>query len=166
MKTTLIKTKDIVTQFALATQNKDFKILKSLLLEDGEFEIENEIDFSDKITVNKKKFLKWYKTKIENATITNISYDECLSCFIGNPVVLFNHGEFPRKTVDYSERSKTGLMLNVKGDKIMDIQFCFVFLKTENKYLYQCIGDRVKKLIDRGFPLDDAIQAVAGGPGS
>ena len=57
-------------------------------------------------------------------------------------------------------------MLNIKGNKITEIQFCFAFLKTENKYLYECKGEEIKKLTDRGFPLDDAIQAVLGGPGS
>jgi len=69
------------------------------------------------------------------------------------PVFLFNGGKFPRETKKESERSKMGLMLNVQEDKIMEIKFCFVFLKTENKYLFECIAEKIKSLIAGRFSI-------------
>ncbi len=57
---------------------------------------------------------------------------------IGNKVVLFNGGKFPRVIKDVSERSKTGLMLEIEDDKIIGINFCYVFAKTENLYQFEC----------------------------
>jgi len=162
MTTTLTRTADIVNEFALATQNKDIKVLKNLLYQGGEFEIENESDFSVRLIVTKQKFLKWYKTKLENIDITEINYDQCLHCSIGNPVVLFNQGKFPREEKDSSARSKTGLMLNIKDTKITEIRFCFVFLKTENKCGFEVDGEKIRALIAQGLSIDEAIYKVTG----
>lgn len=106
--------------------------------------------------------MNWYKHKLENTTITDIDYDQCLHCSIGNPVVLFNHGKFPREEKDYSARSKTGLMLNIKDNKIAEIKFYFVFLKTENKCCFEVDGEKIKAYIEQGLSIDEAIQKVTG----
>ena len=160
MKTTLIKTADVAAEFAISTQNKDVKFLKHLLHEDGTFETENEKDPLDRPQVNRQKFLTWYKRKLENTTITDIDYDQCLHCSIGNPVVLFNLGKFPREEKDYSARSKTGLMLNIKDNKIKEIKFCFVFLKADNKCGFEVDGEKVKAYIAQGLSIDEAIKKV------
>jgi len=156
------KPEDIVNNFALATKNKDIKFLKNLLFGDGEFEIENEVDFSVRLIVNKQQFLRWYKTKIENTEITGIDYDQCLHCSIGNPVILFNQGKFPRNENDPSARSKTGLMLNINDNKITEIKFCYVFLETENKCGFEVNGEKIKALIAQGLSVDEAIYKVTG----
>ncbi len=162
MTNTLTKTADIVNEFAVATQNKDIKSLENLLDQDGEFEIENEIDFSVRLIVAKQIFLEWYETKLESTEITEIDHDQCIHCSIGNPVVLFNLGKFPREEKDSSTRSKTGLMLNIKDTKITEIKFCFVFLKTENKCGFEVDGERIKALMAQGLSIDEAIYKVTG----
>jgi|GEM_PF-6392026 len=62
MKTTLIKTADVVAEFAISTQNKDLEFLKHLLHEDGTFETENEKDLLDRPQVNKQNFFELVQT--------------------------------------------------------------------------------------------------------
>lgn len=156
---TIVKTKNIAKEFALATQRRDIKGMGSLLSSKGAFQIRDEKN--ETIEVNKKEFLKWYGAKLENTTITDIAYDQCLLCAIGNTVILFNNGKFLRiikEDSDLSEKSKVGLMLEIKEEKISHIKFCFTFLKTENKIVIECIGRKVGKYIEQGFSTSDAIK--------
>lgn len=160
MDITAIKTTDIAIEFAKATRLNDIELLNSLLHENGEFEIqdkENEV-----IDANKSEFLKWYKTKLDTMPITKITYDQCLHCCIGNSVVIFNDGTFPRAIKDSSERSKTGIMIDAKDNKITRLKFCFVFLKTENKYEFECTRDKVKELQKQGLSFNEAWKRVTG----
>ncbi len=156
---TITRTKNLPKEFALATQRKDIKSIRSLLNSKGSFQIQDEK--LETIEVNKKEFLKWYGAKLESTTITNIAYDQCLLCAIGNTVILFNNGKFLRiikEDSDLSEQSKVGLMLEIKDEKISHIKFCFTFLKTENKAVFECIGRKVGKYIEQGFSTLDAIK--------
>ncbi len=137
MEATLIKTKNIVIEFAKATKRKDVEFIESLLSDEGEFHMQDK-DLK-RIEVGKKEFMDWYRIRVENAQITHISYDQCIFCSIGKPVVLFNDGNFPRIIENRFERSKTGLMLNVIDGKISQIAFCTLFANTENKYVYECL---------------------------
>jgi hypothetical protein len=160
METTLIKpaeiTKDIVNEFVLASQNKDLKSFRELLSKTGEFEIQTN-DLKTK-TVGKQKFIKWYESKLDSEPIVSIEYDQCIFCIIGNPVILFNHGKFPRVNIEYAERAKSGLMLNIKDDKIINIKFCFSLMKTENRPLFECCGDKIKEFMNQGLPQKEAIK--------
>lgn len=155
MKVRSIKSKDIATKFAEASKNRDLESLARLLRKDGAFHIEDST--LNTIEVKKEEFLKWYKSKLESAIIEGIDYDQCLMCLIGKPVVLFNNGKFPRQAKDSSERTKTGLALNILGNKIFEIAFCYTFLKTENKYVFEVTGERIKKYIEDGLSEDEAI---------
>lgn len=155
MKGTSIKSKDIAVKFANASKNRDLKSLTRLLRKDGEFHIED--SNLNTIEVKKEEFLKWYEAKLETVTIESIDYDQCLMCLIGKPVVLFNNGKFPRQAKDSSERTKTGLALNILGNKIFEIAFCYTFLKTENKYVFEVTGEKIKKYIEGGLSEDEAI---------
>lgn len=155
MKVKLIKSKDIAAKFAEASKNRDLQALTRLLRNNGAFHIEDST--LSTIEVKKEEFLKWYKCKLETVTIESIEYDQCLMCLIGKPVVLFNNGKFPRQANDSSERTKTGLALNILGNKIFEIAFCYTFLKTENKYVFEVTGEKIKKYMEEGLSEDEAI---------
>jgi hypothetical protein len=155
MKETLGKSKDIASQFALASKNRDLELLKRILRKDGSFHIQ---DLTlNTVEAKREEFLEWYKNKLETVTIESIVYDQCLMCYLGKPVVIFNKGKFPRLPKDSSERTKTGLVLNIRGNKIYEIAFCYTFLQNENKYVFEVIGENIKKYIDSGLSEDEAI---------
>lgn len=52
----------------------------------------------------------------------------------------------------------TGLAFDFKNDKIIRIKFCFTFLKTENKYVFQCRGEKIQEFIEQGLSETEAIQ--------
>ncbi len=145
----------LIKEFAESSKSNNILLLKSLLSDNGIFEIQD--TNLDIIEVGKTDFLDWYKDKLNETVINEIFYDQCLHCAIGNPVILFNNGTFPRKIKDDSERSKTGLMIEVKEDKITYIKFCFVFAETENKYVFECIGANIKKLMSQGYDFETAF---------
>ncbi len=155
METTLIKKQDITLQFALASKNKDIELLMALLSEDGSFHIQN--SSRETIEVRKEEFLRWYKEKLEATTIESIEYDQCLFCLLGSPVVLFNNGKFPRLVKDCGERTKTGLALNIKDNKIAELGFCYSLLKTENKPIFEATFKKIAKYIEAGVPKKEAI---------
>ena len=138
----LPKVKSIVDIFSEALINKEVKVIESLLSDLGEFEIQS--PKLNTLQVNKKRFVSWFTKKIiasENLTIT---FDQCMHCSIGGTVLLINEGHFPRIIKDSSERSKTGLMLRVEDDKIVQIKFCYVFVKTTNNYQFEINIARLK----------------------
>ncbi len=155
METIEVKTKDIAVEFAKASQNKDLAHLSALLADDGDFQIQNaKLDFED---ADKLKFLDWYKNKLDSTPIETIEYDQCINCLFGKPVVLFNNGKFPRRIKESSERVKTGIALEVKDYKISHLKFCFVFLKAENKHVFEVTGEKARKYIAAGMPDKKAI---------
>jgi hypothetical protein len=136
VETLKVKTKDISIEFAKAVKLKDINLIEHLLSVKGSFNIQdNELETQD---ANKEQFINWFGKKLDSVTIYKVAFDQCLHCMIGNKVVLFNGGKFPRVIKDVSERSKTGLMLEIEEDKIIGINFCYVFAKTENLYQFEC----------------------------
>lgn len=160
MDTKEIKTTDIAIEFAKATKRNDIELLNSLLHDNGVFEIQDKEN--ETIEVNKNEFLKWYKTKLDTTPITKITYDQCIYCCIGNSVVIFNDGTFPRTIKDSSERSKTGIMIDAKDHKITTLKFCFLFLQTENKYKYECTLHEINELEKQGLSFNEAWKQVKG----
>lgn len=160
MNKLLSKTKDIASEFALASKTKDVDHLQSLLSDMGTFDIQTEeLDTQE---VGKQEFIKWYGQKLEETQINNIEYDQCLHCFIGNRVVLFNGGQFPRKVKDDSERSKTGIMLDIKDGLISTVKFCYLFVVADNKYVFECRIDKIKEYQSQGMSWDQAYSKVLG----
>ena len=136
MEKQLIKTKDISIEFANAVKLKDLNLIENLLSETGTFSVQDtELETQE---ANKAQFIKWFRQKLKRVVIYKVDFDQCLYCMIGNKVVLFNDGKFPRTIQHNYERSKTGLMLEMDADKISSISFCFVFAKTENLYQFEC----------------------------
>jgi len=136
MEKQLIKTKDISIEFANAVKLKEINLIENLLSDTGTFSIQDsELETQE---ANKSQFIKWFRQKLKRVVIYKVDFDLCLHCMIGNKVVLFNDGKFPRTIQHNYERSKTGLMLEIEDDKISSISFCFVFAKTENLYQFEC----------------------------
>ena len=150
----------IITAFAENSKAKNYQGIENLLSDIGIFEIQDKS--LDIIEVGKHDFLKWYKDKLNSTAINEVFYDQCLHCSIGNPVILFNGGNFPKTIKDDSERSKTGLMIEVKEDKIAYIKFCFVFAETENKYVFECITAKIKELMKQGYSFEDSFSKAKG----
>lgn len=128
-------TSPIVAEFAEAAIKKDMKVIESLLSDEGKFETQTK-NLSSRIA-NKKSFLKWFKMKLSETTITEVEYDKCIHCYIGNPVLLFNKGTFPVIPKNNGYRSKMGLMLDIQDSKIQQIKFCSLFLETDNPFIYE-----------------------------
>jgi len=152
----LVTTKDTIKLFSASIRDKNLELLSSLLASDGLFELQ----LPDLSTAesNKLTFVNWIADKLKETKITTVGYDQCLHCKIGNPVVLFNEGTFPRTIKDSSERSKTGLMLEIEEGQINRIKFCFVFVETENKYDFECKSEIIKGYIKNGLSFDEAYK--------
>ncbi|MFT6922035.1 MAG: hypothetical protein ACJA1C_001033 [Crocinitomicaceae bacterium] len=135
MTETIVTTEELVKQFSDSILKPDFIKMASLFAEDGKFDIQD--SKLETLEVGKDEFIEWIWVQRSFSSIRRIDYDQCMHCQIGAPVVLFNDGFFPRKVKDSSERSKTGLMLDNKEGLIHAIKFCFVFVKTENKCMFE-----------------------------
>ncbi len=110
------------------------------------------------------EFLKWYHTKIKATKINDVIYDQCIGCSFGNQVVIFNNGTFPRVPQEFTDKTKAGLMFEILEDKISKMQFCFSFLKTENKAVCDCIGEEYVKYIKLGCSEEEAIEMYDANP--
>lgn len=145
-KTEIVR--DVTTTFGNALLNKDLKTIVSLLSEDGIYEIQS--PRLNTLQVEKKRFVTWFKKRLKQESELTITYDQCMHCYIGGIVLLLNNGKFPRQIKDSSERSKTGLMLEVKDGLISRVKFCYVFVKSDNMYVYEIRIARIKYYIDQG----------------
>jgi hypothetical protein len=134
--------KTIAIELANAIAPFDINKVADLLKEDGEYSIQDE---KDEIGfANKANFLKWLSSCIdeflfvnEDRSQLNYDIDKCSYCRIGNPVLIFENGRFPVFTRKLWEREKCGLMLEFKDNLVSDISFCWLFLTTENPYLFE-----------------------------
>lgn len=152
-------TKEIIQTFAKAVQDKDFDLITSLLADDGGFELLDEkLDITSE---SKAAYMNWIKAVLSDTTITKIEYDTCILCAMGNPVVLFNDGQFPKVKKDHSRKSMNALMLDIADGKIKEIKFCNFLAGRENKFQFECNGVEIQKLIETtGISVDDAISIV------
>jgi hypothetical protein len=134
--------KTIATELAEAIASFNITKVAGLLLEKGQYCIQDEKD--DIIISNKVNFINWLSNCIDEFIFVNeernrLNYimDKCLHCRIGNPVIIFENGRFPVFTRDPWQREKCGLMLEFDDNLVSGITFCFVFLKTDNPYLFE-----------------------------
>lgn len=141
---TAIKTDIFTIAAKLAESIATFNIpeITDLLSETGEYTIQDDKD--EIVKADKATFLNWLTICMDEFLYVNdesnkLNYiiDRCIHCKIGNPVIIFEKGRFPVFTRDPWQREKCGLMLEFEGDIISGITFCFVFLKTENPYLFE-----------------------------
>jgi hypothetical protein len=155
---------ELIKKFISASKDGDILTIEELLLDGGNYEIEDHgLEIVD---AEKTAFLKWYNSKIEAEKITDVIYDQCIGCSFGNHVVLFNNGRFPRIPQEFTDASKAALMFDTQDGKISRIQFCFTFLKTENKYVHDCVGREYVKYIKLGYSEEQAIAMYNADPNS
>ncbi len=155
---------ELIKLFVSASLSADMKAMEYLLAEDGVFEIED--DNLELVDSSKKDFLKWYNNKLQETKINEVTYDQCIGCSFGKQVVIFNNGTFPREPQDFTNKTKAGLMLDTSDGKISKIQFCYTFLKTENKAVCECVGDELLMYMKAGFSEEDAIALYDANPNS
>lgn len=164
MHNNLIKTKGVLMDFVSATKNADISTIEILLDNNGFFEIE---DLNKKIvTANKQDFLNWYESKLLETKIEEVEFDQCIGCSFGNHVVIFNKGSFPRRPQEFTDSTKAGIMFTVSDGMISKTQLCINFLKTENRTVFQCVGDEIAKNIKAGFSDAEAVAMYDANPNS
>jgi hypothetical protein len=151
---------DLVKEFTSCILESRPDDLYDLLAPDGEFNAQDAE--CNNTEVNRDEFIAWIKSRLAEESVTAYYYDQCTFCSIGSPVVLFNDGSFPRQIQDDSESMKTGLMLDIEGDKIKEIAFCYRFLNTENKHCFEVKADQMKALMDQGMSFEEAYGRVMG----
>ena len=164
MTTILLNTIELIRLFVSATLSADIKAIEFLLADDGVFEIED--TNLELVDTSKKEFLHWYNHKLIKTPILEVTYDQCIGCSFGNQVVIFNNGTFPRVPQEFTDKTKAGLMLEILEGKISKMQFCFSFLKTENKAVHECVGEEYLKYMKAGFSEEDAIAMYDANPDS
>jgi len=143
METTISKSqKTIVIDLANAIASFNPLKVSELLSDNGEFNIKDEK--GETVNADKIKFIKWLSTCFDyflsaNPDRKELRYttDQCLHCKIGNPVIIFENGRFPLSTKEQWDREKCGLMLEFDGNLISDITFCYLFLKTDNPFIFE-----------------------------
>lgn len=158
-KTEVVK-KTLLQLFAEATKNGDIQLIESLLSTNGKFEIQNLR--STPIATNNKEFIRWYKERLENVSIEEITYDHCLYCSMGKSIVIFNKGLFPCKVESIGDRIKSGLMINAENDKIIEIKFCHTFAHTQNDFMSKAAIQTLIKSLAPDLPFDQAYEMVTG----
>lgn len=160
MEPLILIDKEIETKFAKYIVDMDFAQLADLLDDNGEYNIQD--NNLQTIDVNKDQFLAWITDKRKEVSALGYYFDQCLYCKIGNPVVMFNNGDFPREILDSSEQSKTGLMLNVRDNKINVVRFCYTLLNTENKSQFEIDVQVLKTYLgirSENCSIDEHLQA-------
>jgi hypothetical protein len=145
MITTIAKNreKELVEKFVSAISSLNISSLDSILIDGGEFHFVNSEDETE--IGSKDQFISWMQTEcssyskyVEEGAELEYQLDQCLHCKIGAVVVLFEDGLFPVTLTGRFEKQKTGFMLEFKDNGISDITFCYTFLRTENKYRFEC----------------------------
>lgn len=150
-----IKRKELHKALGSAFINRDIKKIQYLLSDDGTYEIQSQR--LNTLIVNKKRFIAWIKKRMkqEEKKLT-ITMDICMLCSIGANVLMINDGSFPRRLKDSSERSKTGLMVESSKGLITQIKFCYSFLKTENKNVFEIKMERIQYYTRCGYSYNSA----------
>lgn len=134
--------KSIPKIFGESIANFELENIGAFLKEDGEYQITNSED--EPIIVDKNKFLEWLGSRImefkkANPSRESLNYeiDQCLHCRIGNPVLIFENGKFPVQLIKPWDREKCGLMLEFENDLVESISLCFLFLQTDNPFIFE-----------------------------
>lgn len=151
---------EIIEKFKDCLSRKNFIELEILLADHTNYDIQN--NKKETKCVGKYEFIEWIKNQSSSINIESIEMDQCLFCKVGNPVLLFNDGTFPRELKNHGEYAKTGLMLEFENNLISGITFCYTFLKNENKTMFQTNLDKIKELESKGMTDKEAFKAVLG----
>ncbi len=155
---------ELIKLFISASRCPDMSNIGQLLDNNGVFEIE---DLNKKIVnANKQEFLNWYESKLLETKIEEVEFDQCIGCSFGNHVVIFNKGTFPRRPQEFTDSTKAGIMFTISEGLISKTQLCINFLKTENRTVFQCVGDEIAKNIKAGYSDAEAVAMYDANPNS
>lgn len=157
--TTTNDPKEIVRTFAAAVQERNYDLITSMLADNGKYKI-MDLDFSVIDATCKGEFLCWFLPAITFVDIETIEYDTCILCKMGNPVVIFNNGQFPKVKRDLSIQAMNGLMLEIEDGLICGISFCYYFATKENISQLDYNDAQIRKLTDTGMELEQAVDIV------
>ncbi len=132
--------RNTVKQFASHFSNMDTKAIADLLVEDGEFYIQDKHG-EDVEAESKEAYVRWLGMRFQDFRETfpdkekiRYNFDKCLGCSLGQQVVFFDEGMFPRYGEYEGGILIHGLMVQTRGEKIWRILFCYNFKYLE-KYV-------------------------------
>ena len=145
----------VVLKFVQASLDKNIQAIGELLEDNGEYNYQDENHNNH--DGSKSDFLEWYGKRLSTTNIEKVEYDKCNKCIVGNLVVLFNEGRFPRIIKREAECSKTGLLLKSNNEKISIIAFCYRFQYTKNKFAFECVNDLTKKYLSESQSFEEAL---------
>ena len=81
-------------------------------------------------------------------------------------MIIFNNGTFPR-SAKVGEKPKSGIMIDVNDSGLINqIQFCFTFLHSENRFERKINANELRNKLEEGFTLSEAIRVIKYGDGS
>lgn len=141
--------KELAQELADAISTGNILLIHDLLDEDGSYIIADsklELYKSDKYG-----FLNWLGPLMKERNLSSENklsfyFDQCLDCKIGNPVILFDEGKSPVKTIESWEREKLGLMIEIEDDVVSSISKCGVFEFNDNTSNFRntCFQSNIK----------------------
>ena len=159
---TINDTMQTVEHFASAVQNKDYELIDRLLADDGDFNNrEDGLPLPD--DGSKETFMKWFIEELSCSTVDKVDYDNCNGCIVGNPVILFNGGQFPASKPDrgHGNNATSAMMLSISDGKINQIKFCNQMAVTKSKFWFQIIGYEIMQVeTETGASFNEAYEAV------
>lgn len=162
LKATINDAKQIVEQFASAVHNKDFELIDRLLADDGDYNNRQDgLPIPDDNT--KKTFIKWFIEELSASTVDKVDFDTCNGCSLGNPVVLFNGGQFPASKPErgWGNNATIAMMLSISDGKINKIKFCNQMAVTKSKFWFQIIGYEIMQYeTETGASFNEAYEVV------
>lgn len=140
MNNLMLPDDDTVVTFTNAFASFDLVLIKSLLADDGVFEIIRD-EKLEPVEVSKIEYLEWLATLIkdfryynEDVEKLNFSFDRCWGCSLGGYVTLFHDGKFPIETIGNYQRDKIGLLMETTEKRILKLSFCYRFQHSRNQY--------------------------------
>jgi hypothetical protein len=134
--------KTIITDLAEAISSYNINGLEELLSADGEFAIQNEKN--EIINSGKQSFIVWlgkcYHESVPSGRFRRglrFTIVQCLHCVTGNPIIIFDNGNFPGFPGIREKDEKSGFVIQFAGNRITGIEFCFLAMKTESPFIYE-----------------------------
>ncbi len=135
-------TKTIIAELAEAISSYNIAGIEELLSADGDYTIQNEKN--EIIKSGKDRFIEWlgecYHESVPSGRFRRrlrFTIVQCLHCVTGNPIIIFDNGNFPVFSGIRGKDEKSGLVIRYAGNKITGIEFCFLAMKTENPFIYE-----------------------------
>lgn len=134
--------KSVISELAEAISSIDISKIEDLLSDNGNFVVQDEnykVSWSDK-----EKFLAWlngcygrFLSSGEVRSRLRFTIVQSMHSTVGNPIILFEDGQFPVLSMNQLREEKSGLLIRCEDNKITGIEFCFLVMKTESPFIYE-----------------------------